>query len=260
MAVGSVGSVVPAVGRPGAADEAADGDGRVREVEGGINDRHPAFVAAGEPVKGIVPGVGALDRPSRPGSAKTLSVRGVVHLTIVGGVVPDYLAAARQNFDAEYAAEFERNCRAMYDQMARIAVEPQWARFYDFGAGRMPQFLAELAKKSSRLVATETGDGNLANYLWDGSRVRIVSRAGLREADAELADDRTAGLAAVEEPGRGRAGEDGMAATNRDLLKHQVSGRFGQVDRNVVEPDADRSACLLDVIDVSREIAEGHWA
>ncbi|MEV6850161.1 hypothetical protein [Actinoplanes sp. NPDC051411] len=42
-----------------------------------------------------------------------------------------------------------RNCRAMYDQMARIAVEPQWVRFYDFGAGRMPHFLAELAKKSS---------------------------------------------------------------------------------------------------------------
>ncbi|MEU8756564.1 hypothetical protein AB0C88_39360 [Streptomyces chartreusis] len=90
-----------------------------------------------------------IDAGDTPGSAKTLSVRGVVHLTIVDGVVPEYLAAARKNFDAEYAAEFERNCRAMYDQMARIALEPQWARFYDFGAGRMPEFLAELAKKSS---------------------------------------------------------------------------------------------------------------
>ncbi|MEU9661598.1 pyridoxamine 5'-phosphate oxidase family protein [Streptomyces chartreusis] len=90
-----------------------------------------------------------IDAGDSPGSAKTLSVRGVVHLTIVDGVVPEYLAAARKNFDAEYEAEFERNCRAMYDQMARIALEPQWARFYDFGAGRMPEFLAELAKKSS---------------------------------------------------------------------------------------------------------------
>ncbi|MGW5470233.1 pyridoxamine 5'-phosphate oxidase family protein [Streptomyces chartreusis] len=90
-----------------------------------------------------------IDTGDSPGSAKTLSVRGVVHLTIVDGVVPEYLAAARKNFDAEYAAKFERNCRAMYDQMARIALEPQWARFYDFGAGRMPEFLAELAKKSS---------------------------------------------------------------------------------------------------------------
>jgi hypothetical protein len=89
-----------------------------------------------------------IDAGDSPGSARTLSVRGVAHLTIVDGVVPEYLAAARKNFDAEYAAEFERNCRALYDQMARIAVEPQWARYYDFGAGRIPRFLAELAKKS----------------------------------------------------------------------------------------------------------------
>jgi len=90
-----------------------------------------------------------IDAGDTPGSAKTLSIRGVVHLTMVDGVVPEYLAAARKNFDAEYAVEFERNCRAMYDQMARIAVEPQWARFYDFGAGRVPQVLADLAQKLS---------------------------------------------------------------------------------------------------------------
>jgi hypothetical protein len=88
-----------------------------------------------------------IDAGDSPGSARTLSVRGAAHLTIVDGVVPEYLAAARKNYDAESAAEFERNCRAMYDRMARIAVKPQWARFYDFGAGRMPKFLAELAKK-----------------------------------------------------------------------------------------------------------------
>ncbi|MGV9886965.1 pyridoxamine 5'-phosphate oxidase family protein [Streptomyces sp. NPDC003395] len=88
-----------------------------------------------------------IDAGDSPGTAKTLSVRGVAHLTIVDGVVPEYLEAARKNYDPEFAAEFERNCRAMYDKMARIAVEPQWARFYDFGAGRMPQFLADLAKK-----------------------------------------------------------------------------------------------------------------
>ncbi|WP_435208991.1 pyridoxamine 5'-phosphate oxidase family protein [Streptomyces sp. bgisy034] len=92
-----------------------------------------------------------IDAGDSPGSAKALSVRGVVHLTIVDGVVPEYLAAARKNFDAEYAAEFERNCRAMYDRMARIALEPQWARFYDFGAGRMPQFLAELAERAEKM-------------------------------------------------------------------------------------------------------------
>jgi hypothetical protein len=33
----------------------------------------------------------------------------------------------------------------MYDQMARISIEPAWARFFDFGAGRMPSFLTKLA-------------------------------------------------------------------------------------------------------------------
>jgi hypothetical protein len=36
----------------------------------------------------------------------------------------------------------------MYDQMARIAITPHWARYYDFGAGRLPQFLQDLAKKT----------------------------------------------------------------------------------------------------------------
>jgi hypothetical protein len=46
------------------------------------------------------------------------------------------------------AAAFEKNCREMYDQMARIAVVASWVRFYDFGAGRMPGFLKELAERN----------------------------------------------------------------------------------------------------------------
>ena len=37
----------------------------------------------------------------------------------------------------------------MYDQMARISIEPVWARFFDFGAGRMPSFLTKLAGDAS---------------------------------------------------------------------------------------------------------------
>jgi len=36
----------------------------------------------------------------------------------------------------------------MYDQMARIAIVPSWVRFYDFGAGRIPKFLKELAERN----------------------------------------------------------------------------------------------------------------
>jgi hypothetical protein len=30
----------------------------------------------------------------------------------------------------------------------RIAITPRWERHYDFGAGRMPRFLQELAKQN----------------------------------------------------------------------------------------------------------------
>jgi hypothetical protein len=33
--------------------------------------------------------------------------------------------------------------------MARITIEPRWARYYDFGAGRVPGFLRKLAAGNS---------------------------------------------------------------------------------------------------------------
>jgi hypothetical protein len=45
----------------------------------------------------------------------------------------------------------------MYDHMARIAITPTWVRFYDFGAGRMPRFLQELAEQS-RMTAADWAD------------------------------------------------------------------------------------------------------
>ncbi len=34
----------------------------------------------------------------------------------------------------------------MYKQMARITIQPLWVRSYDFGTGRIPGFLLELAQ------------------------------------------------------------------------------------------------------------------
>jgi len=90
----------------------------------------------------------AIDAGDTPDQARALSVRGRASVEIVDGVVPEYLAAARQTMAAEAAAEFERQVRGMYDQMARIAITPQWVRFWDFGAGRMPRFLQELAEQN----------------------------------------------------------------------------------------------------------------
>lgn len=90
----------------------------------------------------------SIETGDSPESARALSVRGRAEVQIIAGVVDEYLQAARRNMDAESAEQFEQQCRQMYDQMARIAIIPLWARFYDFGAGRMPKFLSELADKA----------------------------------------------------------------------------------------------------------------
>ena len=46
--------------------------------------------------------------------------------------------------------DFEANVRSLYKQMSRIAVTPHWARFYDFGTGRVPAFLLKLANNAQR--------------------------------------------------------------------------------------------------------------
>jgi nitroimidazol reductase NimA-like FMN-containing flavoprotein (pyridoxamine 5'-phosphate oxidase superfamily) len=90
----------------------------------------------------------SIDTGDTPDQARALSVRGQANVEIVDGVVEEYLAAARKTMDAEAAAAFEVNVRGLYDQMARIAITPGWVRYYDFGAGRMPKFLQELANRS----------------------------------------------------------------------------------------------------------------
>ena len=90
----------------------------------------------------------AIDGGDTLDQARALSIRGKASVEIVDGVVGEYLAAARRSMDVEAAAEFEKNVREMYDKMARIAITPSWVRYYDFGAGRMPRFLQELAEKN----------------------------------------------------------------------------------------------------------------
>ncbi|MEY2566933.1 MAG: hypothetical protein QOE35_1462 [Actinomycetota bacterium] len=92
----------------------------------------------------------AIDTGDTPGAALALSVRGRAEVGIVDGVVEEYLMAARKNMDPEATLAFEENCRKMYPQMARIAITPSWVRFYDFGAGRMPRFLKDLADQAER--------------------------------------------------------------------------------------------------------------
>jgi hypothetical protein len=84
-----------------------------------------------------------------PGDARSLSIRGKVSIRIVDGVTEEYLAASRKSMEPEAAAQFEKSVRDLYPQMARIAVKPSWARFYDFGTGRLPQFLKDLVDQTA---------------------------------------------------------------------------------------------------------------
>jgi hypothetical protein len=62
----------------------------------------------------------------------------------VDGVPEEYLAATAKGFTAEQHVQFETHVRSVYKQMARISIEPRWARYYDFTAGRVPEFLHKL--------------------------------------------------------------------------------------------------------------------
>jgi hypothetical protein len=51
--------------------------------------------------------------------------------------------------------EFESQVRSMYEEMARISIEPVRARFFDFGVGRMPSFLTKLAGNAQQATGSQ---------------------------------------------------------------------------------------------------------
>ena len=54
---------------------------------------------------------------------------------------------AQNSAASDAACPLISNVPEMYGQMARIAITPDWVRYYDFGAGRMPRFLQDLAER-----------------------------------------------------------------------------------------------------------------
>jgi uncharacterized protein YndB with AHSA1/START domain len=85
-----------------------------------------------------------IDTDSGTGSTSLL-VRGVAGIEIVDGVPAEYLEAAAKTMPAEQHQQFADQVRSFYPQMARISIAPRWARYYDFGAGRVPEFLRQLS-------------------------------------------------------------------------------------------------------------------
>ncbi|MFN8216792.1 MAG: pyridoxamine 5'-phosphate oxidase family protein [Solirubrobacterales bacterium] len=79
--------------------------------------------------------------------ARSLLLRGEAEIEVVDGLVPEYLEAAAKSMEGEELATFEAACRETYDRMARISIAPDWARYFDFGGGRLPAFLQELTAR-----------------------------------------------------------------------------------------------------------------
>jgi hypothetical protein len=77
-------------------------------------------------------------------ASQALLIRGVASIDIVDGIPSEYLAASTKSMAGEQARQFEAQVRSVYKQMARIAIEPRWVRYYDFGTGRIPGFLRKL--------------------------------------------------------------------------------------------------------------------
>jgi hypothetical protein len=61
-----------------------------------------------------------------------LLARGTTGVEVVDGVPPDYLAGSRQFVGEEGFPAFEAQVRGLYQQMARITMEPTWAKLLDF--------------------------------------------------------------------------------------------------------------------------------
>jgi pyridoxamine 5'-phosphate oxidase-like protein len=86
-----------------------------------------------------------IDTPSPP---QALLLRGDAEIEVLDGPVPEYLEAAAKSMEGEELAAFEEACHETYDRMARISVVPDWARYFDFAAGRFPAFLSELTSEN----------------------------------------------------------------------------------------------------------------
>jgi hypothetical protein len=76
---------------------------------------------------------------------KVLLVRGTARISIVDGVFPEYVEGARKLTPPEEFDEWEAGVRGLYDEMARIDVQPTWAKIHDFET-RIPQAVEDLVK------------------------------------------------------------------------------------------------------------------
>lgn len=77
-------------------------------------------------------------------SARSLLVRGLATVETTDAALDYYVANSVAGLEGEARREAEARLRSLHRRMSLITVHPTWARYYDFGAGRVPSFLARL--------------------------------------------------------------------------------------------------------------------
>ena len=76
-----------------------------------------------------------------------LLVRGTAGVEIVDGIPDEFLEASHKAVPQDQWSQFEAQVRSLYPQMARITIEPDWAKLLDFET-RLPIALEQLVKES----------------------------------------------------------------------------------------------------------------
>lgn len=79
-------------------------------------------------------------------ASRALLVRGLATIEVSEAALEHYLASSTEGLDEDHRPAAEAKLRSIHREMARIWIEPRWARYYDFGAGRVPAFLARLGQ------------------------------------------------------------------------------------------------------------------
>lgn len=75
-----------------------------------------------------------------------LLVRGTASVELTDGVPAEYLDGARKLMPAEPWHAYEAKVRGLYEQMARIAIVPEWAKLLDFET-RIPSAVEEIVRR-----------------------------------------------------------------------------------------------------------------
>ena len=76
---------------------------------------------------------------------RALLIRGAARVELVDGVPAGYIDASRKVIPAEDFDGWEQGVRALYDQVAQITIEPDWAKLLDFET-TMPKAVEDLVQ------------------------------------------------------------------------------------------------------------------